>query len=111
LSGHARRGAQWCVSGRCRKYLPLHRTDTDGGQAVSPLERGTGSTMSEHGAGEQPEVRRLEALWGGEFGDDYVDRNTSFAHRADFWHVMLERISPQRVLEVGCNVGGNLEWI
>src|SRR5207302_8261843 len=24
---------------------------------------------------------------------------------------MLERISPQRVLEVGCNVGGNLEWI
>ena len=62
--------------------------------------------------------RRAEAdagskqLWAGDFGDDYVDRNTAFDHR----EVVLarpagERWRRRRVLEVGCNVGGNLQWI
>jgi pseudaminic acid biosynthesis-associated methylase len=57
------------------------------------------------------EARRLEALWGGDFGDDYVERNTSFDHRAPFWQQRVEQIDCRRVLEVGCNVGGNLQWL
>jgi pseudaminic acid biosynthesis-associated methylase len=57
------------------------------------------------------EATRLEQLWGGEFGDDYVDRNTAFDHREEFWRERLEAIRPQRTLEVGCNVGGNLQWV
>jgi len=57
-------------------------------------------------------VERLENLWGGEFGDDYVERNLgAYDARAPFWSAMLERVSPQSVLEVGCNVGGNLRFI
>jgi pseudaminic acid biosynthesis-associated methylase len=57
------------------------------------------------------EAARLEQLWGGEFGDDYVDRNTAFDHREGFWRERLDALRPQRALEVGCNVGGNLQWI
>jgi pseudaminic acid biosynthesis-associated methylase len=57
------------------------------------------------------ESRRLEDLWGGDFGDDYVDRNTAFDHRAPFWRDRMTQLSPGRVLEVGSNVGGNLQWI
>ncbi|MEY2426648.1 MAG: hypothetical protein QOI61_2220 [Actinomycetota bacterium] len=57
------------------------------------------------------ETKRLEQLWGGDFGDDYVDRNTSFDHRAPFWRDRVEQLGCQRVLEVGCNVGGNLQWL
>lgn len=58
------------------------------------------------------EAARLEQLWGGEFGDQYVDRNAgAYDQRAEFWRVLLERRPCKRVLEVGCNVGGNLRWI
>jgi len=58
------------------------------------------------------EATRLESLWGGEFGDDYVDRNAdAYAVRGKFWSSLMTRLEPRRVLEVGCNVGGNLKWI
>lgn len=58
------------------------------------------------------EASRLEALWSGEFGDDYVDRNLgAYSQRAGFWQGLMERYRPTSVLEVGCNVGGNLEWL
>jgi spore coat polysaccharide biosynthesis protein SpsF len=59
-----------------------------------------------------PNVERLEDLWSGDFGDDYVDRNLgAYDARASFWSRTLEQIEPVSVLEVGCNVGGNLRFI
>ncbi|MEA2931349.1 MAG: hypothetical protein QOI56_134, partial [Actinomycetota bacterium] len=58
-----------------------------------------------------PEATRLERLWSGDFGDDYVDRNTDFAVRQGFWQELLATNPCRRVLEVGCNTGGNLQWI
>lgn len=61
---------------------------------------------------QEPEAKRLEALWGGEFGDDYVQRNIDAAKvRAPFWKQILDQIQVGRALEVGCNIGGNLVWI
>jgi len=55
------------------------------------------------------EAERLEALWAGEFGDEYSVRNRDDgAARRPFWEHVLTRISPASALEVGCNVGGNL---
>jgi len=66
--------------------------------------------MNEH----QPpsESKRLESLWGGEFGDSYVDRNrTAGSPREPFWRRMLAEFNARTVLEVGCNLGANLRWI
>lgn len=61
---------------------------------------------------EQPEATRLESLWSGDFGDDYVQRNIDAAKpRAPFWNEILDQIQVARVLEVGCNVGANLTWL
>lgn len=58
------------------------------------------------------EVTRLEDLWEGSFGDEYVDRNSAAAEgRGPFWSEVLGKIDCQSVLEVGCNLGGNLAWI
>jgi spore coat polysaccharide biosynthesis protein SpsF len=58
------------------------------------------------------EARRLEALWGGRFGDDYIARNLSAARgREAFWQGLLRAHPMRSVLEVGCNVGANLQWI
>jgi pseudaminic acid biosynthesis-associated methylase len=58
------------------------------------------------------EAQRLEQLWGGDFGDAYVDRNAEAAkHRGPFWDEILGELRPQRVLEVGCNLGANLSWV
>ncbi len=58
------------------------------------------------------EAARLEALWAGDFGNAYVDRNLSaYERRGEFWLPLLDELRPQSVLEVGCNVGGNLQWI
>lgn len=57
-------------------------------------------------------ANRLEALWGGTFGDDYVERNRAAGEgRGPFWQTILARTQAKRVLEVGCNVGANLRWI
>jgi pseudaminic acid biosynthesis-associated methylase len=61
---------------------------------------------------ESDQATRLEALWAGEFGDAYVDRNLDAeSGRSDFWREQIERLGVESVLEVGCNVGGNLRWI
>ena len=58
------------------------------------------------------EAQRLEQLWSGGFGDEYVDRNLdAYSTRGEFWGPFVRRLAPQSVLEVGCNIGGNLQWI
>ena len=58
------------------------------------------------------EAARLETLWAGEFGNEYVDRNLSaYDRRGEFWLPLMDELQPHNVLEVGCNVGGNLQWI
>lgn len=59
----------------------------------------------------EAEARRLEQLWASRFGDDYVDRNTAFDARRGFWNERMAAMGCRRVLEVGCNIGGNLQWI
>lgn len=55
---------------------------------------------------------RLEALWAGDFGDAYIERNRDAANgRRGFWEEQLGRLGVTSVLEVGCNIGGNLRWI
>ena len=55
---------------------------------------------------------QLEDLWAGSFGDDYVTRNAEADQgRQPFWRETLDRLRPSSVLEVGCNVGGNLRWV
>ena len=61
---------------------------------------------------EASDVKRLESLWSGEFGDEYVERNRTAAEgRRTFWDELLRDIAPASVLEVGCNLGANLRWI
>jgi pseudaminic acid biosynthesis-associated methylase len=58
------------------------------------------------------ETHRLESLWSGSFGEQYVERNRAAGSgRGPFWEGFLDRHPVERVLEVGCNLGGNLEWI
>jgi len=58
------------------------------------------------------EAKRLEQLWAGEFGDAYVDRNSTAAtSRGPFWQTLLAEFPVRRVLEVGCNLGANISWI
>jgi pseudaminic acid biosynthesis-associated methylase len=58
------------------------------------------------------EAKRLEELWRGEFGNAYTNRNfQAGAKRGSFWKAILEEFPSVRVLEVGCNLGGNLRWI
>jgi pseudaminic acid biosynthesis-associated methylase len=59
-----------------------------------------------------PEAERLEALWAGDFGDDYIERNIdSYNARGPFWQMILAETQATSVCEVGCNVGGNLQWL
>ena len=58
------------------------------------------------------EAKRLENLWSDQFGDEYIDRNRHVGdHRGPFWQQILADFPCQSVLEVGCNLGGNLRWI
>jgi pseudaminic acid biosynthesis-associated methylase len=58
------------------------------------------------------ETRRLEELWSGDFGDEYIERNAQAgAGRGPFWRDLLTGLHVQSVLEVGCSVGPNLRWI
>ncbi len=66
-------------------------------------------TQIDHDPGE---AERLEQLWGGAFGDDYVERNRgAYAARERFWRDLLDQAQPASVMEVGCNLGGNLGWV
>lgn len=51
----------------------------------------------------------LERLWAGDFGNAYVARNSEAQKgREGFWSERVEQLGPDSVLEVGCNLGGNL---
>lgn len=55
------------------------------------------------------EAARIEKIWGGQFGDDYLSRNRVNPElRRNFWHGIMSRYPSARVLEVGCNLGANL---
>lgn len=58
------------------------------------------------------EAKRLEQLWAEDFGNAYVERNAQTQdQREAFWRQLLTDHPVDRVLEVGCNIGGNLQWI
>jgi pseudaminic acid biosynthesis-associated methylase len=58
------------------------------------------------------ETARLEALWAGEFGDAYSVRNAQAGEgRWPFWAARHQRFGFASALEVGCNVGANLEHL
>ena len=58
------------------------------------------------------EASRLEELWAGRFGEQYLARNDqSFDYRKPFWNKILKWTDPERILEVGCSLGGNLMWL
>lgn len=62
--------------------------------------------------GREARSERLEALWTGDFGDDYTERNAQEAGaRLPFWRDLLAAFPSSRVLEVGCNLGANLSNI
>lgn len=55
------------------------------------------------------EQERLEALWSGQFGDEYTTRNADASRgRGPQWQSVLSEWPAKRLLEVGCNLGGNL---
>jgi len=58
------------------------------------------------------ETKRLEDLWGGDFGNAYVERNRNAPNsREPFWTQILTEFPVKRILEVGCNVGLNLQCV
>jgi ubiquinone/menaquinone biosynthesis C-methylase UbiE len=58
------------------------------------------------------DVRRLETLWAEDFGDEYVDRNSDVhVYREPLWRRLHENHPFTNVLEVGCNMGANLQWL
>jgi pseudaminic acid biosynthesis-associated methylase len=58
------------------------------------------------------DAARLEALWAGEFGAEYTERNRAAGERREpFWREQLTKRPCASVLEVGCNLGANLGWI
>ena len=51
-------------------------------------------------------------LWRSDFGRDYTDRNDrEKPERIASWRRILDGRTPQRTLEVGCNVGWNLTYL
>jgi pseudaminic acid biosynthesis-associated methylase len=64
------------------------------------------------GGREDSDAARLEALWAGDFGDDYVDRNAAAGEgRRPFWAGLSERFGFSSALEIGCNLGANVRWL
>jgi pseudaminic acid biosynthesis-associated methylase len=60
----------------------------------------------------EDDAARLEGLWSGDFGDDYVERNRAASEgRRPFWEHVLGKVEAASALEIGCNVGGNLRWL
>ena len=59
----------------------------------------------------ESDAKRLEQLWGGEFGNAYIERNRKIQPRDLFWNKIVSEFPSQRVLEVGCNIGCNLHWL
>jgi len=55
------------------------------------------------------EAARVEGIWSGDFGNEYVGRNpVNPALRQEFWRGVTTRFPARSILEVGCNLGANL---
>jgi pseudaminic acid biosynthesis-associated methylase len=68
--------------------------------------------MSSNQSAVKSETERLEGLWSGEFGNQYVERNAGvWQNRQPFWDGILSEFPVKNIFEVGCNVGGNLRCI
>src|SRR5689334_15109408 len=51
-------------------------------------------------------------LWRSNFGRDYTNRNDhEKPERVEAWRRLLDGVQIQRAVEVGCNVGWNLEYL
>jgi pseudaminic acid biosynthesis-associated methylase len=52
------------------------------------------------------------ALWRSDFGRQYTDRNDQEKpERVTSWRRLLDGFTPERALEIVCNVGWNLEYL
>jgi spore coat polysaccharide biosynthesis protein SpsF len=61
---------------------------------------------------DQRAAERQEALWSGEFGDRYLERNRGAGGaREPFWRALHTAHPFDSVLEVGCGNGANLRWL
>lgn len=61
---------------------------------------------------DQTDAQRLETLWAGAFGDEYVERNRdAVTSREPLWRRLHAAYPFASVLEVGCNLGANLHWL
>lgn len=59
----------------------------------------------------QSDTAQLD-LWRSQFGRDYTDRNDAEKPaRVDTWRRILDGLALDGILEVGCNVGWNLEYL
>ncbi|HEX7132746.1 MAG TPA: pseudaminic acid biosynthesis-associated methylase [Iamia sp.] len=59
-----------------------------------------------------PDATELEALWAGDFGSQWVERNgRDFDARAAFWAGLVARFPSRRILEVGAAHGENLRHL
>jgi pseudaminic acid biosynthesis-associated methylase len=68
--------------------------------------------MNEPSVPQKSEAERLEALWAGDFGDAYVERNRAAGEkRRPFWRQILDEFPAKSALEIGCNLGANLRWL
>jgi pseudaminic acid biosynthesis-associated methylase len=68
--------------------------------------------VAETGGSAAGDAKRLESLWQGEFGDAYTQRNAAAGEgREPFWKDLHGAHPFSSVLEVGCNLGGNLRWL
>ncbi len=57
------------------------------------------------------QTHQLE-LWRSAFGREYTDRNDQEKpERVTSWRRLLDGVVPRRALEIGCNVGWNLEYL
>ena len=53
-----------------------------------------------------------EAFWAGKFGNDYVDRNSNHSNVNHFSRILISnRIAIKSTLEIGANIGLNLDAI
>lgn len=65
--------------------------------------------MSDH---DPDDAAELEAVWKGEFGDRYVDRNSvDYPARYTFWDRTIDSHPAESVLEVGCAHGDNFRYM
>lgn len=61
---------------------------------------------------EHTDAYHLEQMWKGEFGDQYVTRNSvDYPARRQFWRRTLDRYPTSTLLEVGCAHGDNFRYM